>query len=232
MERLEGLVRSRPRRAGTALVIAPHPDDETLACGGAIALRRRAGQRVVVLFVTDGRCSHAAVLGIDTAPTPEEVAQCRREEAGAAAAALGVPAEDLQFLGLREGEIEAGVPSSVGDDLARLLAASNPIDALFLPHPEDAHPTHRAVHALVMDAIAEIDLNPLQFRYIVWPPDAVPEDGVRFEVDIAEVLARKRAAIDCYQSQIGLAYPSQSRPVLEPAFVATFRDRRTETFWL
>jgi LmbE family N-acetylglucosaminyl deacetylase len=223
---------SRPARAGTAVVIAPHPDDEALACGGAIALRRRAGQRVAVLFVTDGRRSHAAVLGIETDPTPEQVAQRRREEAGAAAAALGVPAADLHFLGLQEGTLASGVPPWARDVVAARLAAFAPIDALLLPHPEDSHGTHRAVHALVMDVAGEVDINPPLFRYLVWPPGAAPQEGVRFEVDIAEVLPRKRAAIDCYQSQIGVAYPSQSRPVLEPGFVARFRERPIETFWL
>ena len=45
---------------GPVLVIAPHPDDETLGCGGLIAASVRAGHRVHTVFVTEGGASHPA----------------------------------------------------------------------------------------------------------------------------------------------------------------------------
>ena len=74
-------------RAGFArscLVVAPHPDDETLGCGGSIAARAANGQRVVVAILTDGEA--AATM---RASAPDELAALRREEALLAASRLG-----------------------------------------------------------------------------------------------------------------------------------------------
>lgn len=43
---------------GDVLVLAPHPDDESLAMGGAIAAASTAGHRVHIAIVTDGAMSH------------------------------------------------------------------------------------------------------------------------------------------------------------------------------
>src|SRR5690606_38092378 len=47
-----------PALDGPLLVIAPHPDDETLGCGGVIALATCRNVRVHTVFVTDGGASH------------------------------------------------------------------------------------------------------------------------------------------------------------------------------
>ncbi len=47
------------------VIVAPHPDDETLGAGGAALLHRQAGDRVAVVVVTDGRASRAGGLPPD-----------------------------------------------------------------------------------------------------------------------------------------------------------------------
>ncbi|HEY5624375.1 MAG TPA: PIG-L family deacetylase, partial [Gammaproteobacteria bacterium] len=65
-------------------MIAPHPDDEVLGCGGTMARHLAAGDHVHVVVVTDGRRSRVAGL------KPEAVAEVRRQEATNAASLLGV----------------------------------------------------------------------------------------------------------------------------------------------
>src|ERR1700722_2577564 len=62
--------------AGPFLVIAPHPDDESLGCGSFIARARRLGQRVRIIVVTDGRGAVVA-----SQMTPDDLAVLRRNEA-------------------------------------------------------------------------------------------------------------------------------------------------------
>src|SRR5258707_15716528 len=71
---------------GETLVLAPHPDDESLGCGGAIALLRQRGIRVTIAVITDGQASHP-----NSRLLPSSVLiQLRRQEALEAASALGV----------------------------------------------------------------------------------------------------------------------------------------------
>jgi hypothetical protein len=99
-----------PAGGQRVMVIAPHPDDEVAGCGGTIREHRRAGERVTVACVTDGRRSTAFGLG------PDEMAARRQEEARAAAAVLDV---DLEWLGLPEGEWR---PEDLVERLRALLA--------------------------------------------------------------------------------------------------------------
>ena len=62
------------------IVFAPHPDDETLGCGGTIAKRIVEGYEVIIVIMTDGRHSYLEMLGIDKDPTPNELKEIRKEE--------------------------------------------------------------------------------------------------------------------------------------------------------
>src|SRR5665213_2709092 len=88
--------------SGGKLIIAPHPDDETLGCGGLIASQARAGQAVDIVFLTDGAASHP---GHPTL-SPAQLAGARRDEAVAAAAILGVRADRLHFFNLPDSTLD------------------------------------------------------------------------------------------------------------------------------
>ncbi len=90
----------------SVLIVAPHPDDETLGCAGVITKALRAGRRVRVVFATngDGFTRAAAVLsGKDAAELEPEhflaVARARQQGALDAARVLGLTPDDLVFLG-------------------------------------------------------------------------------------------------------------------------------------
>jgi len=74
------------------VVVAPHPDDETLGCGGLLAGASRADRLRHVVFLTDGERSHPG--------TGEDLAAIRRTEAMVATAYLGLAPSQLSFLGL------------------------------------------------------------------------------------------------------------------------------------
>ena len=117
-----------------ALVIAPHPDDETLGCGGTMALLADGGAAVTVLTVTDGEATRGSRLG------PEETGRVRRTEAERAAAAVGATAG---FLGLPDG----GLSKQIGELSARIGAEIEEIEpeAVFAPWLLDGTADHRAV---------------------------------------------------------------------------------------
>ena len=92
------------------LVIAPHPDDETLAAGGAITNARRRGWTVRVVVVTCGDGFRSAVRK-NRGPQPtgaqmRAYGRARAEECRRATSTLGVPAKDLTFLGFPDGSTD------------------------------------------------------------------------------------------------------------------------------
>jgi len=84
----------------TRLVLAAHPDDETLGAGGLIAASAANGARVEVIIATDGAASHPD----SPTHTPDQLARQRREEATEAVARLD-PQATLTFLGLPDGAL-------------------------------------------------------------------------------------------------------------------------------
>ncbi|WP_188782244.1 PIG-L family deacetylase, partial [Sinomonas atrocyanea] len=82
------------------IVLAAHPDDETLGAGGLIAHAARAGAAVHVIVATDGEASHPDSPTL----TRARLAEVRRREVGAAVAALA-PSATFRRLGLPDGAL-------------------------------------------------------------------------------------------------------------------------------
>ncbi len=86
------------------LVLAPHPDDEAIACAGVIQETLRRGASLKVVYLTNGDHNQLAFLVYKKRPvlrTGEfiQMGEVRRKEATKAMESLGVPDEDLVFLG-------------------------------------------------------------------------------------------------------------------------------------
>src|SRR5262249_55735949 len=102
--------------AETILVVAPHPDDEAIGCGGMICLHRRRGESVHVVFLTSGE------RGLPDTPA-EVVIALREEEARAAGKVLGVSGIDF----LRLPDLGVGEHIEQGAELLRkVLEARRP----------------------------------------------------------------------------------------------------------
>ncbi|GBC92071.1 1D-myo-inositol 2-acetamido-2-deoxy-alpha-D-glucopyranoside deacetylase [bacterium HR15] len=94
---------SLPESSQRLLIVAPHPDDEVLGCGGLIATAVRQGAQVRVVFLTNGDgYPAAATLLCRSTPTAHDflaLGKLRMQEARQAARALGLSLSDLLFLG-------------------------------------------------------------------------------------------------------------------------------------
>jgi LmbE family N-acetylglucosaminyl deacetylase len=223
-------VRSLPFRAhnlSPVLVIAPHPDDETLGCGGTISLFTRAGARVHVAIVSDGAASHP------THPLlrPHQIADMRRAEAIRATSILGVNPGEVSFLGAPDGKLPTmALPlrNKIVSRLASLLREIGP-KAILLPCRSDGSTEHDAVFKLATMALEEARLNPRLLEYPVWAwrnphllalPMLLSRDV--WSIDISPVSDTKAAAVDSYASQL-FPIPPEERAALPPEFVAEFR---------
>lgn len=193
---------------GPTLVIAPHPDDESLGCGGAIALLRRIGCAVRVLFVSDGTLSHPASRRF---PAPA-LRALREREALAALGELGVDPVAAAFLRLKDRAVPLPGADGFEGALARCrahLATITPAPAtILLPWRRDPHPDHRASWQLVQAAIAGLDPPPRLVEYPIWiwelaeRDDAPAWDEVTaWRLDVGAVLPHKLAAIASHRSQ-------------------------------
>ncbi len=195
------------RSWGKTLVVAPHPDDESLGCGGVIALLSRFGLPVSVLLVSDGTGSHP---NSQKYPAPA-LRDLREREAKAALSRLGATPESAAFLRLKDG----AVPSESAPDFAHAVAlvrsflADYQPQTILLPWRRDPHPDHRATSQIIQAALATLIGRPRLLEYPVWAWErAAPEDNPQphevaaFRLDISSVQAVKRSAVDAHQSQV------------------------------
>jgi LmbE family N-acetylglucosaminyl deacetylase len=172
------------------LVVAPHPDDESIGCGGAICLHRQRGESVSVAFLTSGERGIKDV-------APDRVRAIREAEAEEAGAVLGL--EAVHFLRLPDLGLSENVGAGAGR-LAEVLARTCP-GLIYLPHPDDAHPDHAAALPLVRAALAQAfpPGAPTELRgYEVWAPMTT----YGWAEDISPVMKRKLQAVRCYRSQL------------------------------
>ena len=187
---------------GGIVVVAPHPDDESLGCGGLVAEAASRGRNVRVVVVSDGCGSHA---GSRLFP-PAALRALREGETLAAAARLGVPAERVTFLGLPD----AGVPAS-GPEAERAAVAIAEIaregraGAVFVTWRHDPHCDHAAASAIV--DLCRPDLPGVRvLSYPVWgwtlpPGHEVARPRAFYRLAVARHEAAKRAAIAEHRSQ-------------------------------
>ena len=171
------------------LVLAPHPDDEAIGCGGTMLRHVQAADRVTIAIATDGRRSGAI-------PDPSLMAARRRSEAVEAARLLR--STDLRWIGLPEGEWTVlQMRDALVDELERLQP-----DLVYAPSRVDFHPEHRKVaHALAL-ALECSAHRPASLRvYQIQVP--LTAALVNVVSDITAVLEESEAALRAYASQSG-----------------------------
>jgi LmbE family N-acetylglucosaminyl deacetylase len=125
------------------LVVAPHPDDETLCCAGVMQRVVRAGGRVSVVWITSGDAARMTLLLIEhtlfgDAAKARALGEQRMAEARAATALLGVPASGQLFLGYPDGglaQLSSTYRASAYTSRTTGAAAVPYRDALFPGHP-------------------------------------------------------------------------------------------------
>jgi LmbE family N-acetylglucosaminyl deacetylase len=218
----------------SAVVFAPHQDDETLGCGGTIILKTQAGARVTIVFLTDGSTSHRRFM------PAAELRRIRKMEALAAAELLGITSECIHFLDFPDGQLSHHHGAAVRE-VSALLGRAQP-EQVFVPYQADGTPDHEATYQIVSEALNSAGLKPTTYEYPVWlwnqwpwvPLNLRPNRDslgalwrlfrsgmglatfAEFEasVFVGEVLSRKRQALDQHRSQMIQLVPAVGWPTL------------------
>jgi LmbE family N-acetylglucosaminyl deacetylase len=199
------------------LVIAPHPDDEAIGCGGTLALHAARGDRVAVVFLTSGE------LGLKHLPAPEAW-QVREREAERAAEVLGIASTTF----LRQPDWFLGDHIAATAARLRVPLEREAPGTIYLPHPREWHPDHQAASAILRKAMEKTPKAPLGLRaYEVWTP--LPEYD--HAEDVTTTMTTKLRAIRCYESQLeGFRYDRAVRGLNQYRGVMAAGCRFAEVF--
>lgn len=190
------------------LVLAPHPDDETIAAGIAIQSALAAGADVCILHATDGDDNPWPQRWLEKRVRigPAERARwgaLRRAEALRAHAALAVDGRVAQarFLGWPDqGLTEALMRDDAAlTQLADAIAAFAPT-CILMPALDDAHPDHSALHVMAELALLRVGIACARHAYVVHGGEGEVPGAI--ELQYRE---RKRVALEAYASQLALS---------------------------
>ena len=213
------------------IVFSPHPDDETLGCGGTIIKNLREGCDVYVVLMTDGRHSHDHTFGI-TDPTPQEIKTIRKQEFRNAMRILEVNEKNLISLDFEDGSLEEHVEEAE-NKVAGILSEIRPAE-IYVPFRHDAKKDHEYPFKIVTAGLGKADISPMIYEYPIWrrkKEAAEYRSGNVTLQNITRVLEIKAKAIGAYQSQISKISPKQGSPVLEQSFLEMFLQNK-EVFYI
>ncbi|MFS0771587.1 PIG-L deacetylase family protein [Sphingomonas sp. 1P08PE] len=189
--------------AGGWLVLAPHPDDETLGCGGLIAALAARGTSPTVAFLTDGSGSHVGAPGW----SPSRIAAVRAQEAATALRCLGVTAPSIA-LGWRDAAPFAPGTPAFDRTLRRLVALcrARRIRTIVASWEGDPHCDHEAAARLATAVAGRLRIA-CRF-YCVWGWTRPDLDrrlaGMRVSaMPVARWRGDQRRALDRHRTQLG-----------------------------
>ncbi|MCU1547934.1 MAG: SAM-dependent methyltransferase [Arthrobacter sp.] len=217
--------------AGRAfIVLAAHPDDESLGAGGLLCRLQTLGADVRVLLCTAGEASHPE----SPTTTPEQLTEVRLGEFGGGLAHL-LPDSEWQYLGLPDGQlaehrqaIRTALQEAVRDGgrpAARII--------LVAPYRHDGHPDHELLGSVAAEIAATGGHGLLEYPiwYWLWAETADPawQSWLRVPLSPAEQQA-KQGAMAFHASQIrALSERPGDEVLLPPEFLEHF-ERPWETF--
>lgn len=212
------------------VVLAAHPDDETLGAGGLLARLQTLGAEVDVLLCTAGEASHPG------SPTvsPEELTAIRLAEFAAALGSMGLK-DRWRYLGLPDGglaEHAAGIDRCVRDAAEALDRTAGRL-AIVAPYRADGHTDHDALGAVAAAVAADGGYALLEYPIWYWHW-AVPEHPdwqawVRLPLEPAEQAAKERALQEHASQTRPLSPHAGDEVLLNESFLRHF-SRPFETF--
>lgn len=208
------------------VVVAPHPDDEVLACGALLALHAARRGEYSVIAVTDGEASHPG----STRWSPQRLGPVRSAERGEGLRRLGLSGAPTQVLGLPDGRVQAHA-----EELKkRLIELLRPADVVVATWALDGHPDHDACGAAADQACAAVGCRLLAAPVWMWhwaaPRDArVPWHRLRALPMDAIAWQRKQAALQAHASQLAVREDGQG-PVLGAEILARAARQREYFF--
>ena len=171
---------------GPVLVFAPHPDDEVIGCGGAIAFHARRGDPVHVLQLTGGE------RGDPRGHEGDALVATRRAESRAAARQLGV--RESVELGFPDGELapDAALLARLEAEVRRVAPA-----VAYAPSPLECHPDHLAAGFAAAQALAAAAPATRLLLFEVNHPTLAS-----FLLDVTPWIDVKREALAQFKSQL------------------------------
>jgi LmbE family N-acetylglucosaminyl deacetylase len=187
------------------VIVAPHPDDESLGCGGLIRLTARRGWPVHVVILTDGSRSHPRSRRFGR----DRLRRIRESEARAAVRHLGLSDRQLTFLRFPDehaphhGVRAFRAAARVADVVIRIGAQT-----VVVTWGKDPHCDHQAAHAIVRTAQRMAPFR--MMAYPIWAWSLAGATGVGsapprgFRLDVRSVLNSKTAAVRAHRSQLGM----------------------------
>lgn len=230
----------------SCMILAPHPDDETLGCGGLAMRKRAAGTRVDVIVATDGAATHPDMPLRQL--TRQDLVALREEETREACDILGIGADNLRFLRYPDGALGTRA-DDLRESLAEAIAEISP-EEIYVCARADGHRDHVALAQAARNLSAEGRLGGADlWEYPVWywdfrswRPDGTSNkrgfalglaamrralrDTPVASVSIRGLEGQKRAALDCHRSQLGQLESEPDWDGLPENFLAVFfRDR-------
>jgi LmbE family N-acetylglucosaminyl deacetylase len=188
---LSGLPAWKPPSIPT-LVIAPHPDDETLGAGGLIAKQRAAGLEVRVVAVTDGENAYANTPGLGA---------LREAEQEQALARLSVPREYITRLRFPDGNVTSFEPQ-LEDRIAPLVSSGV---LVVTPWRNDRHPDHEACGRVAERLAKRAGARLCSYFFWTWHWGSVADlrGAILRRFALEEKLQQaKREALQCHQTQL------------------------------
>lgn len=209
------------RLTGMIVIVAPHMDDEALACGGLIA-KLPYKNRIHILYATDGMKSPAPIIAGRDEVSPN-LGKIRMQESVEAMKKLGVTEQNLHFLCLPEAQLQQNILAL--REMVREKIKSIAPQHIFVPFRYDRHLDHLAVNHVVTSDIEQGILQAQLIEYFVYHRwRLLPKRDIRkyiklqllYQLDIADVAKQKRQSLDCFTSQTTIYYPWQTRPILTP----------------
>lgn len=226
-----------PRVTATALtggapivVLAPHPDDESLGCGGLLA-HAFDNHGAHVVCMTDGGGSHP---GSALWPA-DRLAAMRRQELSHAIVRLGGQPTDVTWLGHPDGWLGAQDQTRIAAGIVAICRARGSRH-LFASAAEDHHEDHRAT-ARIARQVARVMPGLILYSFPVWSRWEDPHLLDRLSGQRPVVLDttlwqdRKRSAIAAHRTQRGLVIDDDPQGFhMTPDFIEAFASR-PEIFW-
>jgi LmbE family N-acetylglucosaminyl deacetylase len=210
----------------SCLILAPHPDDETLGCGALIMRKIDAGVAVHVIVISDGATwpPHR--------PPAENIA-VRDAELRKSCEILGLPARDLTHLSFPETRLDT-VGEPLLDAISDAVTTHGPED-VFVTSEADPHADHEALGLATRRALAGRGARLLAYPIWQWtrprswtrtlaaasPAVAVSTDGY---------VTRKTAAMAVFHSQMSAAAGGDQKEGLTPGFLRHFTGGREVFF--
>lgn len=218
---------------GRTMVVVPHPDDETLGCGGLLALLAQAGVAVMVVLVSDGAASHR-----HSASHPaDRLRMLRLRELTAALRILGLGSPLLWAMGLPDGAVPfVGDPAfDIAVNRFERKAGEFQPQTVVLPWRHDEHPDHRASHAIASSACDRAASHARRLEYVVWPSSQDEPgpggNGRIWRIAIDRVVQRKCRALQAHRSQLGLVIHDDPGGFVLPAAMEARCSLPTETYF-